>query len=442
MGLSPALAAVRRLAAGEASADDLVLAEGQWDLPARIAQALAEAGLDGLSPDRSVRGLSGGERMRVALAGAMAAGADQVILDEPSNHLDRSAREALQQWLRAARGTVVVVSHDRRLLEEVDRIAELGPRGLALYGGAYALYAAQREGHALAAEAALAHARHEREQALARMRREHDARQRREVQGRRKARTANLPAMVVNGMRETAEATAAQMRRRQGGIRHALDASVRAAAARVEQAPAIALALPASRVPVGKRVLALNELLLPHVEGAPLDAMLSGPVRVALEGPNGCGKSTLLAVIAGLLAPRSGEASLQVPWAMLGQDGGDALPVELSLLAHLRALACPLPEAELRTRLAQWRLGAERVLMPMGLLSAGERLKAALAAALWRAEPAQMLLLDEPTNHLDLDSTLELQAALQGFEGAMIVASHDPDFLQALRPTHRWRWKS
>jgi ATPase subunit of ABC transporter with duplicated ATPase domains len=77
----------------------------------------------------------------------------------------------------------------------------------------------------------------------------------------------------------------------------------------------------------------------------------------------------------------------------------------------------------------------------MGMLSAGERMKAALACALWRKEPPRMLLLDEPTNHLDLDTTLVLQGALQGFEGALIVASHDVEFIEALRPTHRWEWR-
>ena len=162
---------------------------------------------------------------------------------------------------------------------------------------------------------------------------------------------------------------------------------------------------------------------------------------VALIGPNGCGKSTLLRVISGTLAPLQGSASTLVPSAVLDQDGGDALPPDASLLERLRALDCPLPGSELRTRLAQLRLDAKRVVMPMGLLSAGERLKAALACALWRREPARMLLLDEPTNHLDLDTTLMLQVALQRFEGALIVASHDVEFIAALRPTHRWEWR-
>jgi ATPase subunit of ABC transporter with duplicated ATPase domains len=336
---------------------------------------------------------------------------------------------------------VVIVSHDRQLLRCVDRIAELTPRGLALYGGSYTLYRAQRDGNASAAQAALQHARTRRDAALARQRREQAARQQRQARGRRMARTANLPAMAINGLRETAEATAARDAQRDAAKRQSLDGAVRAAAERAEQPPAIFLALPASRVPADKPVLQLQGLRLPHVGGPIIDATLVGPVRVAVTGSNGCGKSTLLRVIAGALAPQQGSATPQVRTAALDQDGSDVLPPDRSLLECLRTLDCPLPGSELRTRLAQLRLDATRVLLPMGLLSAGERVKAALACALWRKEPARMLLLDEPTNHLDLDTTLVLQAALQGFKGALIVASHDVEFIEALRPTHRWEWR-
>jgi ATPase subunit of ABC transporter with duplicated ATPase domains len=441
MGLGPVLEAVERLAAGRATPDDLALVDGHWDLPARIAQALAEAGLSGLQPEDPVAGLSGGQRMRVALAGAMAADAHSVILDEPSNHLDAEARAWLLCWLQATRHTVVVVSHDRQLLHCVDRIAELSPRGLAVYGGNYELYRAQRNGEASAAQTALQRARTERDAAIARQKREQQARELRRARGRLMARTANLPATTINALRETSEATSARDMRRDASQRQSMDEAVRSAAERAQQPPAIALALPTSRVPADKPVLQLQGLRLPYVGGAIIDATLVGPVRVAVTGPNGCGKSTLLRVIAGSLAPAQGSATTQVRTAVLDQDGGDALPPHQSLLECLRSLDCPLPGSELRTRLAQLRLDATRVLLPMSKLSAGEHLKAALACALWRKEPARLLLLDEPTNHLDLDTTLVLQRALRGFEGALIVASHDENFIEALRPTHRWEWR-
>jgi len=220
--------------------------------------------------------------------------------------------------------------------------------------------------------------------------------------------------------------------------RQSLDGAVRAAAERGEQSPALFLALPASRAPADKPVLALQGMRPPHIGSAIHDTTLVGPVRVAVIGPNGCVKSTLLRVIVGALAPLQGSATMQVPFATLDQDGGDAPPHDSPLLERLRALDCPLPRSELRTRLAQLRLDAARVLLPLGRLSAGERLMAALACALWRREPPR-LLLDQPTS--DLDTTLVLQQGLQGFEGAIIVASHDPEFIDALRPTQRWEWR-
>jgi ATPase subunit of ABC transporter with duplicated ATPase domains len=442
MGLGAEWAAVARLAAGQATPDDVLLAEGHWDLPARVTAALAHAGLAGLHPDDPVSALSGGERMRVALAGAMATDAESVILDEPSNHLDREGCEALMRWLRAVTRTVVLVSHDRQLLRAVDRIAELSPQGLALYGGDYALYTAQRDAESGAAEAALAHARVERDAALAKLRREHDRRQRRQAHTWRDAHNLNLPRIVLGALQQRAEHTRARNARRETESRLAVDAAVRAAAERVEQLPPLALALPSSRVPAAKPVLRLEGLRLPHVDGPALDAALAGPVRVALSGPNGCGKTTLLRVIGGTLSARAGSAIARVGLAALDQDGGEALPLQMSLLEWLQALDSALSHSALRTRLAQLRLDADRIARPMRNLSAGERVKAALAGALWRAEPARLLLLDEPTNHLDLDSTLVLQRALQGFGGAMLVASHDTEFIAALRPTHRWSWQA
>jgi ATPase subunit of ABC transporter with duplicated ATPase domains len=379
--------------------------------------------------------------MRVALAGAMAANAQSVILDEPSSHLDAEARDWLLCWLQAARHAVVVITHDTQLLHSVDRIAELSPRGLALYGGDYALYRTQRDGEASAAEAALQRARMERDAALARQRRDRLARQLRQARGRVAARTANLPSMAINSLRETAETTAARDARRETAERLSLDGAVRAAAERAEQPPSIFLALPSGRVPADKPVLRLRGLRLPYVGGPIIDATLVGPVRVAVTGPNGCGKSTLLRVIAGALLPQQGRATTLVRTAALDQDGGDAWAPHESLLDCLRRLDCPLPGSELRARLAQLRLDAARLSLPMGRLSAGERLKAALACALWGQEPARLLVLDEPTNHLDQETTLVLRRALQGFGGAFLVASHDEEFLDALGPTHRWEWR-
>lgn len=440
-GLAPVLHALERLEAGQGTPDDLLRADGQWDLPARWQRALQALDLGHLPLGGDAARLSGGERMRVALAGAFVSDAEVLVLDEPTNHLDRSARSWLLDQL-AARQCAVVASHDRELLGVVDAIVELSPAGLRRYGGNWAMYAAQRAQERAAAQAALDHARTERDRGRKSLQRENEAQQRRTAQGRRVGRTANLAPILLGRMKNSAEAHAGREHERQQEAREKMDAAVRDAARQAPPQACVALALPESTVPAGKQVLALEQVRAPFAsQNLPaLDGVWAGPVRIAITGPNGCGKSTLLRLVAGQVAPASGRVVRGVRAAWLDQHNAQLLPPQASVLQRLAELGSPLPEATLRTRLAQLGLCADRVQRPASVLSGGERIKAALACALWCGEPAQMLLLDEPTNHLDLASVEALQAALQGFTGALLVVSHDLHFLAALAPTAVWDW--
>ncbi|WP_257625005.1 ABC-F family ATP-binding cassette domain-containing protein [Variovorax boronicumulans] len=440
-GLAPLFDALARIEAGGLDPADFALLEGRWDIAATFAQALAEGGLPPLRPSDPADRLSGGERTRVALAGAFLSGADALVLDEPTNHLDAGARRWLRTKLAAWPGAAVVVSHDRELLETVDAILELGPDGLTRHGGSFPRYAQQRAQQAAAAEAALQHARTEKKAGLRALRAQHDAQQQRTARQRRDAKTRNLPALVLGRMKDAAQASAGKANARRSDTVDRLAGAVRQALARTEQAPALALMLPATTVAAGKRVLTLDDAVPPFPPGAaPLSLALAGPLRVAVQGPNGCGKTTLLKMLAGEIAPVSGDCRIGVPHAWLDQCADGLLPRHQSVLERLQALHTPLPEGVLRSHLAWLGLGPAQVGMPSGALSGGERMKAALACALWAGEPAQLLLLDEPTNHLDLASVEAMEQALANYPGALVVASHDARFIKALGPTHSLRF--
>lgn len=191
------------------------------------------------------------------------------------------------------------------------------------------------------------------------------------------------------------------------------------------------LLAPASSVPNGKLMLELRGLVLPYGQAQPIDLILSGPRRLAVTGDNGSGKSTLLRVIAGRLAPRSGEVLCHGRLAWLDQHAA-SLDGELSAVQRLQARNPGMPEGELRTRLALLGIAGARATMASALLSGGERMKVALAAELYAQMPPQLLLLDEPDNHLDLSSLQALERMLAQYQGALLVVSHDQAFLQQL----------
>ncbi|MGA9700969.1 ATP-binding cassette domain-containing protein [Pseudomonas sp.] len=434
-----ALAALARMAAGTALIDDLELIDDRWDLADRLRAALDAAGLAPLAFDAPADQLSGGQLARVAVIGALLAAPPLLVLDEPTNHLDSAGRQWLLRQLKAWRGGLVVVSHDRQLLNSLERIVELSPLGIRVYGGNYDAYRLQRDTEQHAAVAALEHARLARSREHRRLHKDHDALQRNAARSRKHAETANVDRFTKARWKGAAGEIASHVRSAHHAQKHALDAQVRHAYQRVQDETATLLTLPESAIPNGRQVLALVNVQLPWLAPPPLTLHLTGPVRVAVQGPNGCGKSTLLKVLAGLWSPVSGECSVPVPSAYIDQHLA-LLDDRRSIIDQLDLLDTPLAEAELRTRLALLQLDATRVTQPAGQLSGGERLKAAMAIALWREIPAQLLLLDEPTNHLDLESVLAFEQALQGFSGAMLVVSHDPAFVQAIQPTHHLRW--
>jgi ATPase subunit of ABC transporter with duplicated ATPase domains len=443
-GTADVLAALDRLARGEAHTDDLERIDDRWDLAERLRQALDAAGLADVGFEDRAAQLSGGQLARLAVIGALLANPQLLILDEPTNHLDSQGREWLLGILGEWRGGLIVVSHDRQLLNRMRRIIELSPLGTQVYGGNYEAFQAQRETEQHAAQATLEHARLVRSRERKRLKQSNDDIQRHAARSRKHAETANVDRFTKARWKGAATEIVSTVRSAHQQHKDALDERVRKAYEQVVDETPTLLALPGTAVPCGRQVLTLEHTQLPWLDPQRpttfLSAQLMGPMRVAVHGPNGCGKSTLLKLLAGQLRPVSGDCTVHVPTAYIDQHLA-LLDDQRSIVEQLNLLDTPLAEGELRTRLALLQLDALRVTQPVARLSGGERLKAAMAIALWRKTPVQLLLLDEPTNHLDMQSVIAFEQALQGFTGAMVAVSHDAEFLAALHPSHTLTWQ-
>ena len=443
-GVARQLDALARLADGNADQQDLEEVAERWDIAERLRALLDDAGLPALAPHHRTDTLSGGQRARIALIGAFLSQADLLVLDEPTNHLDADGRRWLMTQLARWRGGLVVVSHDRTLLNSLERIVELSALGVQVFGGNYDAYVKQREVEHAAALSTYEQARTERSREQKRQQREHDSIQRHAARSRKNADTANVSRFERSKMKGAASEIMGHVRAAHQASKSTMDLQVREASTRLAAQDPVLLPLPGTAVPSGRQVVTLVDAQLPWLPvdspGSRLTLSLSGPVRVAVIGPNGCGKSTLLNMLAGHCLPVSGQCLTHLPHAYLDQQL-ELLDPQRSILEQLNVLDTPLSEGAVRSRLAQLQLDARRVTVPAGRLSGGERLKAALAVAAWREHPAQLLLLDEPTNHLDLASVQALEQALQGFTGSIIAASHDVAFIRALRPSHTLSWR-
>ncbi|MCC3768317.1 ABC-F family ATP-binding cassette domain-containing protein [Streptomyces sp. UNOC14_S4] len=436
LGIARTRAALHAIEAGDAREEHFTAVGDDWDVEERALAALGGLGLDHIGLDRTVGEVSGGESVLLRLAALLLRRPDVLLLDEPTNNLDLYARRRLYAAVEAWPGVMVVVSHDRELLERVDRIAELRSGGVTWYGGDFTVYeeqlaAEQEAAERLARTAGTDLRRQQRELAEAQIKLA-----RRKRYGQKMWDSKREPKIVMGARKRQAQVSAGKHRilheERLAEAKERFDEAVEA----VRDDDEIRVDLPSTAVPQGRSVLTLSGLHLAHgvrVEG---EFELRGPERIALVGRNGAGKSTFLRTVAGELAPRSGEVAVHVPLRFLPQRL-DLLDEELTVAANVARFAPATTDNQIRARLARFLFKGARADQQAAGLSGGERFRATLAA-LMLADPApQLLMLDEPTNNLDMASVRQLTTALESYEGALIVASHDIRFLDSLGIT-RW----
>jgi ATPase subunit of ABC transporter with duplicated ATPase domains len=409
------------------------LASGAPDLDERLPPMLGDLGLD-VGPDALMTSLSGGQAARAALAVLMLSRFDLVLLDEPTNDLDLAGLERLETFVRGLRAGVVLVSHDREFLSRVvTRVVELdiAQHQVAVYDGGYDAFLEERA-------VARRHAREAYEEF---------AEKKADLVGRARVQREWSSQGVRNAMRKSPDNDKIR-RRAQSESSEKQAQKVRQMESRIARLEEVEeprkeweLRFSIAAAPRSSSVVAtLDEATaqLGDFTFGPASLQVSAGDRIGIVGPNGAGKSTLLRLLLGRLAPDTGRASMgasvavgEIDQARTGLDDDQALGTAFEL-------AMPdMAPADVRTLLAKFGLKADQVTSLVGRLSPGERTRAAMA--LLQARGVNLLVLDEPTNHLDLPAIEQLEQALDSYDGALLLVSHDRRLLDNVRLDQRWQ---
>ncbi|PCG14304.1 MAG: ABC transporter ATP-binding protein [Sphingomonas sp.] len=440
LGVAHDLNRLERLARGEGSAQDA--ADADWTLEARVHAALRDCGLDAAMLTRRIDTLSGGERTRLAIARATLTEPDLLLMDEPTNNLDAEGRALIGALIARWRGGIVVASHDRMLLEEVDRIVTISPIGAETFGGGWSAYIAARDAALALAAAELERADQEVRSVGRAVQQQRERKARRDKAGRAWRAKGIDDKMFLDAEKGRAERSASRDHHLADRLLKDVAAERDAARRRVEVLTPISMVLPPSHLPADRRLVAFDGVMLNRDRRAifgPLSFEVRGPERVALVGRNGAGKTSVIDLIRGVLLPSAGTVwTVESGIALLDQHVGLLERTE-NIIANYRRLHPHDSEQEARAALARFGFRNRTVEQSVATLSGGERLRAGLACTMSGANTPQLLLLDEPTNHLDADAIEALEAALQSYDGAIILASHDTAFLNAVKVTRNVR---
>lgn len=442
LGVDAVIRAIDAVESGDVSEEHFTTIGDDWDIEERTRAQLDRLGLGHLSLDRTLGTLSGGQIVSLGLAAQLLKRPDVLLLDEPTNNLDLEARHKLYDVLSDWNGSLLLVSHDRALLDRMERIAELDRGELRLYGGNFTEYEQAVRAEQEVAEKNVRNAEQELKREKREMQQARERAERRASNAARNLKNAGLPRIFAGTMKRGAQESAGRAGQMHSTRVHDAQARLDEAGRALRDEQRLVLELPDTDVPAGRTVVLGERMQVRHGErnlfaGDGVGLTIRGPERIALTGPNGSGKTTLLRLLNGELALDGGHIKRADGRIASLSQRLDLLDPDRTVAENFAAFAPHRPEAERMNLLARFLFRGPRAHLPVRVLSGGERLRATLACVLC-AEPApQLLLLDEPTNNLDLVGASQLESALKCYRGAFVVVSHDERFLERIG-VDRW----
>lgn len=428
------LRALKEIMEGKVNEENITLLDDDWNIEERSIEALYRWNLNEVALTQKLGTLSGGQKTKMFLAGIDIHRPRFVLLDEPSNHLDSAGRELLYNFILSASCSVLIVSHDRRLLNLMPQVCELSRKGIALYGGNYDFYLEQKriESAALnedvkSTEKALRKARGKERETLERQ-------QRLDSRGKQKQENAGVARIMMNTLRNNAENSTAKMKNAHAEKIGGISDELRELRAAMPDRDKMKFGFDSSFLHKGKVLFHARQLNFSYgqellwSEGLTLEIM-SGE-RIALKGSNGSGKTTLIKIILGQLTPQHGEVYRADNKVVYIDQDYSLIDNLLSVYEQAQRFnTSGLQEHEIKIRLHWFLFSKEDWEKPCSALSGGEKMRLMLCCLTISNEAPDIIVLDEPTNNLDIQNTDILTTAIREYKGTLIVVSHDDYFL-------------
>ena len=427
--------AYKRIMRGSEAIKDYEELEDRWDIEDSLKVKLQDIGIE--KPlDTPLKELSGGQQTLVRLVATFEReSGEPILLDEPTNNLDGVGKAWLIHRVSSWKGALLIVSHDRELLENADRIVEISNLGLRNFSGPYSSYLENVQIMDQSAQRNFQQAKKTKKNLLRASKEKAEQLQQRASKGRSNAKATGMSKIERNAKKQNSqESSGKKVTQMQMQLSEASDAAQKASS-QLKISLDLNFSLDSTANPTDKVIIKVENLGFQFENGSEpfhsgLSFELRGNQRLQIAGRNGSGKSTLLKLLTKKLEAQTGSAEILAARFEFLDQKVEILTAEKSILENYQHFNFDQTETDTRNRLAQFLFRGESVFKKVADLSGGERVRAALAVLLSSNAPPSLLILDEPSNNIDLQSKLQIEAILANYQGALVVVSHDQEFIK------------
>jgi len=428
LGVNEHLAALSRIEQGGYEGSDFELIAENWQIKDDVIKVLQSLRLP-LNFELLCISLSGGERAKLSLWKLFQSDAQLLILDEPSNHLDKQGKQWLIDQMKKFKGDVLVVSHDHELLQELDSIYELSSLGLAFFRGAYSDYLSTKQSISEAIERKLFNLKKQKKNVLNQAQKSKEKAQKRASQGKKLRHDGSQAKVLLDGKKNKAEGAASSKAIQTKALMLNIDSKHAGQMKLKEQIKPLTLSMHHEKNKKAQQ-LYIEDIVLPFGSKKTITFKVISNEKFHLMGENGSGKSTLIRVILGELRPLNGNIYVNSQIFHFDQHCS-LLDAQQNMLETMQKHCSYINDMDLRTLLAGVGFRGDKVFTQVAQLSGGERMRLMILIASHQKE-LPLLLLDEPDNHLDRESREVLADALNEFNGSLIIISHDEHLINGI----------